>query len=244
MISNAEIKRIKSLQTKKFRDESRLFVVEGEKMVAEAMESDFVVEAVYRRDEIGEQAMSRISSLSSPSPVLAVLRQAADPGPDGIRSLVQSAGRDMLAIALDEIRDPGNLGTIIRLADWYGIDAIFCSRGTVELYNPKVVQSTMGAIFRKKVIYCDLAQVFDIFDSNGLPIYGTFLEGENIYSSELTAGGLIVMGNEANGISAELRRRINSKLFIPPFPGGRKTAESLNVAIATAITVSEFRRRR
>ena len=225
MISNAEIKRVKALQSKKFRDESGLFVVEGEKMVAEALESGLQVEAVYRRDEIGEQAMARISSLNTPSPVLAVVRQAAAPD-------------------IDEIRDPGNLGTIIRLADWYGIDAVFCSEGTVELYNPKVVQSTMGAIFRKKVIYCDLNNIFDIFASNGLPIYGTFLEGEDIYRSELSSGGLIVMGNEANGISPELRSRISAKLFIPPYPGNRKTAESLNVAIATAITVSEFRRRR
>ena len=244
MISNAEIKRVKALQSKKFRDESGLFVVEGEKMVAEALESALQVEAVYRRDEIGEQAMARISSLNSPSPVLAVVRQAAAPDLDEIRSFVRSCGRDMLAIALDEIRDPGNLGTIIRLADWYGIDAVFCSAGTVELYNPKVVQSTMGAIFRKKVIYCDLNNIFDIFASNGLPIYGTFLEGEDIYRSELSSGGLIVMGNEANGISPELRSRISAKLFIPPYPGNRKTAESLNVAIATAITVSEFRRRR
>ena len=131
MISNAEIKRVKALQSKKFRDESGLFVVEGEKMVAEALESGLQVEAVYRRDEIGEQTMARISSLNSPSPVLAVVRQAAAPDLDEIRSFVRSCGRDMLAIALDEIRDPGNLGTIIRLADWYGIDAVFCSSGTV-----------------------------------------------------------------------------------------------------------------
>lgn len=240
MITNAEIKRIKALQNKKFRDESGLFVVEGEKMVSEALKSDFKVEAVYRREDIGEEAMSRISSLSSPSPVLAVLRQSEGCSLSQIRDMVKG---DFLAIGLDAVRDPGNLGTIIRLADWFGIDAIFASRDTVELYNPKVVQSTMGAIFRKKVIYCDLADVCEIFASAQMPIYGTFLEGENIYSSQLSKNGLIVMGNEANGVSDAIRRKATAKLFIPPYPGDTETAESLNVAIATAITISEFRRR-
>lgn len=240
MITNAEIKKIKALQNKKFRDESGLFVVEGEKMVAEALKSGFEVVNVYRRDEIGEEAMSRISSLSSPSPVLAVLKQAPLLTSAQIKEMVKG---DFLAIGLDAVRDPGNLGTIIRLADWFGIDAIFASHDTVELYNPKVVQSTMGAIFRKKVIYCDLAEVCEIFTSASMPIYGTFLEGENIYNAELSRNGLIVMGNEANGVSDAIRRKATAKLFIPPYPGDVETAESLNVAIATAITISEFRRR-
>jgi len=240
MISNNDIKRIKSLQQKKFRDETGLFVVEGEKMVDEALRSPFKVEAVYRRDEIGTDAMSRISSLSSPSPVLAVLRQSAPASADEIASLI-AAGP--LAIGLDAVRDPGNMGTIIRLADWFGIDCIFASSDCVDLYNPKTIQSTMGAIFRKKVIYCDLLKVCKTFTSNGLPVYGTFLEGENIYHRELSNKGLIVMGNEANGISDAIRSQVTDKLFIPPYPGNTETAESLNVAIATAITVSEFRRR-
>lgn len=244
MISNAEIKRVKALQNKKFRDETGLFVVEGEKMVSEALVSGFEVVDVYRRDDIGPEAMSRISSLSSPSPVLAVLRQAPQMSLDEIgRMIREGSGKGFLAIGLDAVRDPGNLGTIIRLADWFGIDAIFASTDTVELYNPKVVQSTMGAIFRKKVIYCDLAKVCDIFTSVSVPIYGTFLEGENIYKSELSRNGLIVMGNEANGVSQAIRRKCTAKLFIPPYPGDIPTAESLNVAIATAITISEFRRR-
>jgi len=240
MISNNEIKHIKSLQNKKFRDESGLFVVEGEKMVAEAMESSFEVVNVYRRDEIGEEAMSRISSLSSPSPVLAVLKQAPKVSVAEIERMIKPG---MLAIGLDAVRDPGNLGTIIRLSDWFGIDAIFASQDTVDVYNPKVVQSTMGALFRKKLIYCDLEKVCDIFTSNGLPVFGTFLEGENIYKKSLSSDGLIVMGNEANGISQAIRNKVTEKLFIPPYPGDQPTAESLNVAIATAITVSEFRRR-
>jgi len=240
MISNNEIKRIKSLQNKKFRDESGLFVAEGEKMVEEALRSSFAVEAVYRRDEIGAEAMSRISSLSSPSPVLAVLRQKEAPSEGEIEALVKSG---VLAIGLDSVRDPGNMGTIIRLADWFGIDVVFASSDCVDLYNPKTVQSTMGAIFRKKVIYCDLVKVCKTFTSNSIPVYGTFLEGENIYRRELSSKGLIVMGNEANGISDEVKKQVTDKLFIPPYPGDAETAESLNVAIATAITVSEFRRR-
>ena len=150
----------------------------------------------------------------------------------------------MLAIGLDSVRDPGNLGTIIRLSDWFGIDVVFASRDTVELYNPKVVQSTMGAIFRKKVIYCDLVEVSKIFASKELPVFGTFLEGENIYRKELAPDGLIVMGNEANGISDAMKQQVSEKLFIPPYPGDQPTAESLNVGMATAICVSEFRRRK
>lgn len=240
MISNNEIKQLRALQNRKFRDETGLFIVEGEKMVAEALASDFTVEKVYRRDEIGAEAMSRISSLSSPSPVLAVLRQKPAMSLDEIARMIQPG---MLALGLDSVRDPGNLGTIVRLSDWFGIDVVFASRDTVELYNPKVVQSTMGAIFRKKVIYCDLVEVSKIFASKGLPVFGTFLEGENIYHKELSTDGLIVMGNEANGISDAMKKQVSEKLFIPPFPGDQPTAESLNVAIATAICVSEFRRR-
>ncbi len=240
MITNNEIKKVKSLQQKKFRDELGLFVVEGEKMVQEALMSDFEAVGVYRRDEIGDEAMARISSLSSPSPVLAVLKQKPQMSDDDIRSLI---GQGMLAIGLDSVRDPGNLGTIVRLADWFGIDAIFCSRDTVDIYNPKVVQSTMGAIFRKKVIYCDLSKVCSMFASAGMDIYGTFLEGESIYKAPLASTGLVVMGNEANGISDVIKEKVTSKLFIPPYPGDIATSESLNVAIATAITISEFRRR-
>jgi len=232
-ISNAEIKWVRSLKEKKFRDDTGLFVVEGEKMVREAMDSSFEIERIFKRDEIGPDAMSRISSLSSPSPVLAVLRQKKYAFPDITKGLF---------LALDSVRDPGNLGTIIRLCDWFGIDAIFASTDTVELYNPKVVQSTMGAIFRKKVIYCDIPTICDKFIQAELPIYGTFLDGENIYCKKLEANGLIVMGNESNGISDAVRAKTSDKLLIPSFTGDAPTAESLNVAIATAITLSEFKR--
>ena len=138
-------------------------------------------------------------------------------------------------------QDPGNLGTIIRLADWFGIEDIFCSTGTVDVFNPKTVQATMGAIARVKVHYCDLPKL--ISSLKGIPVYGTFLDGNIIYSETLSANGLIVMGNEGNGISREVEALINRRLYIPNYPQERETSESLNVAIATAVVCAEFRRR-
>lgn len=241
-ISANMIKFIRSLSQKKFRDEYGLFVAEGEKMVSEALASGYEVEEIYRADEIGKETMSRISNLSSPSPVLAVIRKQ-DAGPSEFLKNITPSSKG-LYLALDGVKDPGNLGTIIRLADWFGIEAIFASPGTVEVFNPKVVQATMGAIFRKKVIYTDLAELCTRFKSLGLPVYGTLLDGKNIYEA-LPADrkhGLVVMGSESFGISEQLRPHIDSKLFIPPYPADSVTSESLNVAIATAIICAEFRR--
>ena len=232
-LSINHIKAIRSLSTKKYRDQTGLFVVEGEKMVSEALESDFEVVEVWRRDEIGYDAMARISQLSTPSPVLADVkaRQVRD---DGV-----CRG---LCLALDSVRDPGNFGTIIRLADWFGADVIYASEDSVELYNPKTVQASMGAIFRKKVVYCDIPQLCRRFKAAGLPVYGTFLDGDDIYRQPLSAQGLVIMGNESSGISPSVAAEVDSRLLIPSFSSG-PTAESLNVAVATAITLSEFRRR-
>ena len=239
MISKNEIKDIRALGQKKFRDERGLFVVEGEKLVAEALQSGWDVVAHYRVEDIGEDAMARISQLTHPSPALAVVRQP-EPTPLNIAP-------DELVLALDGIRDPGNLGTIIRIADWFGIRQILVSEDTVERYNPKVVQATMGAIFRVRVHACDLARSFASLRMTGalrdMPIYGTFLEGDNIYETPLTPGGILVMGSEANGVSPEVAAAVTQKLFIPPFPPDERTGESLNVAVATAIACSEFRRR-
>ena len=236
-LSNRDIKSIKALASKKFRDETGLFVVEGEKMVQEALDSRFEVTAVYRRDEIGDEAMSRISQLSSPSPVLAVVRKPADID-DG--SFTVGPG---LYIALDSIRDPGNLGTILRIADWFGIRSVLASRDTVEAFNPKVVQSTMGAIFRVDFHYVDIeAFASAVLKQNG-KVYGTFLDGVDMYSRELEAPSVIVIGNEANGISAGMEALVSDRLFIPPYPADDPGSESLNAAVATAITVAEFRRR-
>ena len=200
-------------------------------MVQEALKSGFEVEKVFRKEEIGEVAMARISALSSPSPVLALVR---------IPESRMEAPRDGLYLALDGIRDPGNLGTILRVADWFGIDAVYASEDTVELYNPKVVQATMGAVFRVKFFVCDIPSLCSSYPG---PVYGTFLDGENMYGKELSSKGIIVIGNEANGISAATAACVNERLYIPPFPADDPGSESLNAAVATAITVAEFRRR-
>lgn len=178
--------------------------------------------------------IERMSSLVTPQPVLAVLRMpAATSLPDATRSLV---------LALDRVQDPGNLGTIIRVCDWFGVNNILASDDTVDVYSPKVVQATMGALSRVQVYYCDLPQVLSELQSN-VPLYGTFLDGCDIYHAELSANGVIVMGNEGNGISSEVAKCINRRLLIPSYPPGEATSESLNVAMATGITLSEFRRR-
>lgn len=240
MISKSEIKLVKSLSQKKFRDELGLFVAEGDKLVGEALHSKYEVVNVYKRDEIGEETMSRITSLSSPSPSLAVVRKPQQSAPEEIDRIVESRP---LALALDSLRDPGNVGTIIRLADWFGIDVVFASKDTVDIFNPKVVQATMGAIFRVEFIYCDLGEVAEKFNTKGMKVYGTFLDGDSIYDNALDKSGLIVMGSESNGISCNIEKKVTERLFIPPYPAGAETSESLNVAIATAITCSEFRRR-
>ncbi len=239
MITAAEIKFIKSLSQKKFRDSEGLFVVEGEKMVQEALKSGFEVEKVYRKEEIGEAAMERISALSSSSPALALVRKPADLS----SAKLPSKG---LILALDGIRDPGNLGTILRIADWFGIDAVYASEDTVDVFNPKVVQATMGAIFRVKFHYADIPALCSSALKAGGRVYGTFLDGENMYGKELSNGteapSVIVIGNEANGISANTAACVTDRLFIPPFPADDPGSESLNAAVATAITVAEFRR--
>lgn len=239
MITAAQIKFIRSLARKKERDEAGLFVVEGEKMVAEALRSGWDVEAVYRAEEIGEKTMERITLLSSPSPVLALVHQREDrpagvPGPG-------------LYLALDGIRDPGNLGTILRIADWFGIDAVYASPDTVDCYNPKAVQSTMGALFRVPFFSTDIPAFSAAVLSAGGRVYGTFLDGENLYHKTLSVGSdapsVIVIGNEANGISRETAAHVSDRLYIPPYPADDPGSESLNAAVATAVTVAEFRRR-
>ena len=246
-ISNNEIKRVKALQQKKFRDETGLFTVEGEKMVDEAVASPFKVENIYRREDIGEDAMKRISALSSPSPVLAVVRKPEDIYINDVSKLTSLLSKGGLYLALDTIRDPGNLGTILRIADWFGIDAVFATKDTVDVFNPKVVQATMGAIFRVKMHYVDLPALSDVVLTAGGKIFGTFLDGLNIYSRPLDNGDeapvLIVIGNESEGISPAMAKLVTDRLYIPPYPADDPGSESLNAAVATALTVAEFRRR-
>lgn len=246
-ISANEIKRVRSLSDKKFRDRYGLFCVEGEKMVDEALRSSFDVETVYRKDEIGEEQMSRISSLSSPSPALAVVRKPQDINLSSDAALSVALGRSGLYLALDTIRDPGNLGTILRVADWFGIDAVFAAPDTVDVFNPKVVQATMGAIFRVKFHYADIPALCRTAVSTGGNVYGTFLDGSDMYEKQLNTGkdspSVIVIGNESNGISDEVAGLVSDRLYIPPYPKNDTGSESLNAAVATAITVAEFRRR-
>ena len=231
-LSNNEIRQIRSLREKKFRDESGLFLVEGEKMVSEALSSGLDVVRGVRRSDVGEKIMERISSQTSPSPVLAVVR----------KPVPAVHGASGLCLALDSVRDPGNMGTILRLADWFGIGHIFCSMATADAFSPKVVQSTMGSIARVTLHYTDLSELFSQLDGK-VPVYGTFLDGSNIYEQPGLANGIIVMGNEGNGISPAIETFVSKRLLIPSYPMGRPTAESLNVAVATAITCAEFRRR-
>lgn len=243
-ITKNEIKTIKSLYSKKFRDETGNFIVEGEKLVSEAVNSNFVIEKIYRKDEIGDEQMARISHLTTPSPVLAIVRK---PKPQNEEDIIKIIGNKGLFLLLDTIRDPGNLGTIIRIADWFGIKAIFVSEDTVDRFNPKTVQATMGAIFRVDFHYCDLKFIANAIITAGGKVYGTFLDGENLYTKPLATGKdcpvAIVIGNEANGISTEIASIVNERLLIPTFATGTAGSESLNAAVAAGITIAEFRRR-
>ena len=245
-LSSKQIKFIKSLGQKKFRDEYNLFVAEGEKVVEEALNSKFKIKEIYKESEIGAECMGRITNLNTPSPILAIVEKPNYSKEEIINQLYQKISEkpDLLYLGLDTVKDPGNLGTIIRIADWFGIDAIFAEPGTVEVYNPKVVQATMGAILRVRVHYVDnLATLLREAHTAGLNIYGTLLDGNNIYNTELEPSGIIVMGNEGRGVSEECRKELTHKLLIPPYPADAPTSESLNVAMATGIILAEFRRR-
>ena len=230
-LTHAQIKMIRSLKDKKFRDEYGLFVVEGEKLVREALNSSYEVESVYRMEEIGENVMSRISLCATPSPVLALVRIPAD----RMRSDRSSCGKcgisGGLCLALDSVRDP----------DWFGVETVYLSPDCTDIFAPKVVQATMGSIFRVRTEVADIPELCSAFTSQGRPVYGTLLDGEDIYASNLEGQALVVMGNESNGISGAVRNEISRGLRIPSF--GKSGAESLNVAVATAVTLSEFRRR-
>jgi len=250
ILSKNKIKYIQSLKDKKHRDEFKTFVAEGDKMVSELLgvmkcqlllcttdftnKMDLKYVEVEEFIEVSESDLNRASFLKTPQNVLGVFYQPE-------YNISPSEVCTQLSIALDGIQDPGNLGTIIRLADWYGIQNIFCSKDTVDIYNPKTVQATMGAITRIKIHYVDLEDF--LLKNSEIPIYGTLLDGENMYEESITSNGIIVMGNEGNGIRPQIEKFITKKLFIPNYPIGRSTSESLNVAIATAIICAEFRRR-
>ena len=186
-------------------------------------------------DVVTDDELRRISFQETPQQVLAIFRQPQ------YEVNASEVAKTQLCLALDDVQNPGNLGTIVRLADWFGIEHIFCSRGCADIFNPKTVQATMGGIARVQVHYVDLPQMLATLDA-GIPVYGTFLDGETIYQKTLENRGLIVMGNEGKGVSPEVEAHVTERLYIPNYPAGRETSESLNVAIATAIVCAEFRR--
>ncbi len=250
MLSKNKIKLIHTLERKKERDELGVFLVEGRKMVEEALGSGFEIDLLACTEEFAfnhpqlpdktkelvvadAESIRKASLQKNPQNVLAIVRQ-----PKARPTLFPESE---LVLALDFIQDPGNLGTIMRIADWFGIQTIVCSSNTVDVYNPKVIQATMGAIFRVQTHYTDLPEYLKKLDPQ-IPVYGAFLDGENIYAKDLSPRGVLVMGNEGNGISEEVERLVTCKISIPSFSSG-KGSESLNVAVATAICCSEFKRK-
>ncbi|NHM00707.1 TrmH family RNA methyltransferase [Flavobacterium difficile] len=240
MVSKNQIKLINSLQQKKYRKIHQLFIAEGKKVIQELIDANFSLEHLFVTKEnlfdkkfqtefISESELKKISALTTANDCLAVFK---------IKTTSSKLGSSDLELALDNIKDPGNMGTIIRLCDWFGISKIVCTEETVDIYNPKVVQATMGSLARVEVVYTNLT---DYLKTTDLDIFGTFMEGENIYKSELPPKGIIVMGNEANGISKEIENLVTQKISIPRF-GSLQQTESLNVATATAIILSEFKR--
>lgn len=250
MVSKSKIKYIHSLELRKFRREHNSFVAEGNKLVADmlpAFECELLIAKpswMATQGDINakellvaeEDDIRKASFLKNPQDVLAVFKQ-----PEW--NIDEADTAKEIIIALDGIQDPGNLGTIIRLADWFGIDHIVCSKDTVDAFSPKTVQATMGALARVKIHYTDLEQFIKEQNERGIPIYGTFLDGENMYQKKTSSNGIIIMGNEGNGIRENIESYVNEKLYIPNYPEGKETSESLNVAIATAVVCAEFRRR-
>ena len=240
MVSKNQIKLITSLQQKKYRKQEQLFFAEGVKVVQELLHSNFELQELFTTKQdflsvskdklhaISEAELKKISALATPNSCLAVFKipKAKETKESG------------LILALDDVRDPGNLGTIIRLCDWFGIETLFCSEETVDIYNPKVVQATMGSISRVNVVYGDLE---NFLIKTKLTVFGTFMDGKNIYQESLPNDGVIVMGNEANGISEAVEKLVTDRIAIPRF-GDLQITESLNVATATAIILSEFKR--
>ena len=260
-ISKAQVKLVRSLQQKKFRDELGLFVAEGEKCVEE-LRKGFELKYLFREGENATRIeIEQMSGLRTPQGVIGVFKKSNSPkdGLTGEAGLTSNSPKDGLVLALDGIQDPGNLGTIIRTCDWFGVHDIVCSQDTADCYNPKVVQATMGALARVRVHYVDLPkwlEEYRVQNTEYRPIYGTLLDGKNMYevlpqlSTIHTASAdrknyqlsIIVMGNEGNGISPEVRKLITHPIRIPSYPRDAETSESLNVSIATAIVLAEFRR--
>lgn len=264
MLTNNFVRLVKSLKTKKGRMRSGRFLAEGPKVIRDMM-NRYEVETLvatqawieangreYTNSEtdvvtVKPAELERLSFLQTPQDVMAVMRipnwvYGLDPNAEGSDGIDYGYMGGRLSLVLDGVQDPGNMGTIIRIADWYGISEIFCSNDTADIYNPKVVQAAMGSLGRVNVLYTDVVALVEQSEERGIPVFVTVLDGEDIYRSQLSEAGLIVMGNEGNGISQPIRDKASHKLLIPNFHKGEH-AESLNVAVATAIVCSEFKRR-
>ena len=236
MISKNQIKNITRLQQKKYRQQEGLFIAEGVKVINEFLNSTFKLVDLFTTKTFNVEnetlitaaELKKISALKTPNTALAVFEIPK-------LSLIESKG---LIVALDALRDPGNLGTIIRLCDWFGVKQLLCSKETVDCFNPKVVQATMGSLTRVNVFYIDLNHYLE---ETKQTVFGAFMDGENVYASNLPADGILVLGNEANGISQSIEKQVNQRVSIPRF-GDLQATESLNVATAGAILLSEFRR--
>lgn len=249
MLSKNKIKLISSLKTKKFRDKHHLFVAEGDKIVMDLYGAGAKIDSLFATNqwlisnniianvvhEVSEKELKTISQLKTPSLVIALIQIPNEP-------TITPDIKNELILGLDDIQDPGNLGTIIRTAAWFGIRHIVCSKNTVDCYNSKVVQSTMGSIITMNIIYTDLTQFIQHNKTDTWKVFGTFLSGENIYSETLPKCGMIIIGNEGKGISKQIEGNIDTKLLIPDYAETNSKPESLNAAIATAIICSEFKR--
>ena len=252
MISRQTIDFIRSLAHKKEREKAVCFVAEGEKLVFDLLKTTLVPMELYATGEsmasaesgrtrinvirLSGKEMERISSFKNPSTILAMFRI-----PEAERFSFDSL--QGIHLVLDGVQDPGNLGTIVRTADWFGITTIFCSAECADLYNPKCVQATMGALARVTVRYVDLPTFLGEAMENKIPVYGTFMEGENLFKTDLAQDALVVMGSEGKGISPELIPFLTKKISIPSYPEGNRELESLNVGVSSAIVCAEFRRR-
>lgn len=248
MISKSQIKQINALSIKKFRDESGLFLAEGTKLVLELLDCfklnlmmatpDWLNQngdnIIHNIQIVSTEELQKVSSMKTPQGVLAVFEKPK------IKPSVIDLNNN-LNLAIDDVQDPGNLGTIIRIADWFGIRDVICSLHSADAFSPKTVQSTMGALARVRIHYVDLENFLSNVPST-IPVFGTFMDGNNIYTENLTSNGIIVMGNEGNGISPKIEKLVTNKLLIPNFPINEKSSESLNVGVATALVCAEFRR--
>jgi RNA methyltransferase, TrmH family len=254
MLTNNQIRDIRSLDNKRNRSSSGLFIAEGKKLISELLISEIIIDTIYtikectsqfqyvKNDnswqitEVSKNEIRKISQLKTPQGCLAICKIPETRLPD-------QPAQNNYVFCLDDIQDPGNLGTIVRLSDWFGMKDIICSPATADIFNPKVVQATMGAISRVNVHYTSLKQFLELQTKWSVPVFGTFLDGENIYGTSLPSNGIIVLGNEGKGISDDLVPLIKKRITIPNFHSGHQKPDSLNVSVAASIIISEFKRR-